>query len=155
MKKSARIALVALLLASACGPESLTLSQAWKQDWAGGRQETGRGTNYTLLLVAGASSQEIQLGGLWVGQEHYDYNLRNRSGGGGQDFRPGDTLELVASRVERRDRNSGQSQVFTSETPMPPPREYSGAALLLYDAGGQTAALLVPAFDERPRENRP
>lgn len=157
MKISAFILSIILLFSCFKGFEVV---EATSQSWAGGRPETGNGTNYKFTLVAKAGSDKLSFENVWINGRAFEVtaykDLRHRNETG---FEKNDTIYLFVEHVKRLDmqhlEQTGEHRETESGSAGTPPQTYEGAALIEYTLRGKTKYETVEKFKELPRQNRP
>lgn len=126
-------------------------SEAYR--WAGGRQESGMGTNYTFKLVAGKSSEVLKIDQLWIGDKYFKVypqrQLKNLSII--SEFNKKDTIIIqVNHKVLPTD--NGMQEVF-SDVQIAKPYEYEGQALIGYKLKGKQKYLEIPEINFSEMKN--
>jgi hypothetical protein len=124
--------------------------QSTSQDWVGGLQESGYGTDFKLILKVKAPSNQLQFDDLWVGDKHL--KVRVYAGTGGQQstvFAKGDKIIVKAGLTFR----PGQDEKMTLQGAdlAPKPYEYQGDALLGYTYKGKRAYLEISGLKKLER----
>lgn len=129
-----------------CGPR-LKLVESSSQEWAGGRYETGYGTNYKLSLVARASSEKLLVEELWIGDTYFEVKaVRDLAKKKETAFDKGETIYVVASINQKPNQQGGMDQVTGGTKDLP--FSYEGKALLGYTWKGKKKYLEIRDFTQ-------
>ena len=127
-----------------CGAK-IKLVDSTSQEWFGGRYEAGRGTDYTITLKARSGSDKLVIDKLWVGEELYEATaLKDFARRSEKSFEKGDTIYVRAGKKLLPDENGVMKNV--SGKKIKPPKEFSGAALLVYTWKGKQKFLDINDF---------
>jgi hypothetical protein len=122
----------------------LKLIDAQSYSWAGGRQESGKGTNYTFKVVAGKSSDILKIDQLWIGDLYFEVKpqrqLENLSIT--NEFEKNDTLIIQVNHRLLPDESNELKPAFEYEQ-IDPPYQYEGKALIGYKKRGKQKYLEV------------
>ena len=124
---------------------------ASKVKWVGGRFESGRGTNYTIKLVAKKSSDKLVVDQLWIGGKYFvvkpqrqlkDLSITN-------EFDKKDTI-FIQANLNFRPNEEGELKEIVTDTYVKPPYEFTGAALLGYTMKGKRMYLDIDSIKNQP-----
>ena len=130
---------------SAGGKMKITSSTS--QEWAGGLQQSGYGTDFKLELKVKAGSDKLVIDEMWVGDIRMPAravtDLRNP---GSTRFSKGDQVFVRAGITYKPDEQGGM-RMMAGET-KPRPFDYQGAGLLGYTYKGKRQYLIIPSFKE-------
>ncbi|MBN1414894.1 MAG: hypothetical protein JW973_07325 [Bacteroidales bacterium] len=78
-------------------PDLIRILEATRQEWTGGREETGKGVNYEIKLVVDKKSTKLKFVSVTVDQQGCSYKVNNISDPErGNRYRKGDTLMISA-----------------------------------------------------------
>jgi hypothetical protein len=78
-------------------PDLIKILETTRQEWAGGLEETGRGVNYEIRLVANKKSAKLKFVSITVDQQGCEYRITNvNRPEKGDRFSKGDTLLILA-----------------------------------------------------------
>ena len=78
-------------------PGLIRILEATRQEWTGGREETGTGVNYEIRLVANKSSAKLRFISISVDKRPCDFKVSNTSHPDkGYRYMKGDTLLITA-----------------------------------------------------------
>ena len=124
---------VVLFLLSPCFKGSdFKIIKSTSQDWAGGRPEAGRGTNYQVFMVAKVSSENLVVDKLWINQDYYEVKILRKGFNKDEvEFQKRDTIYVRATKLIKTDRNGDpfpREEIVQPERPF----EYNGVAILGY-----------------------
>lgn len=139
--------LIAALMAFIClfSAPKVKIVDATSQEWYGGRYETGRGTDYIIKIKARGGSENLVIDKLWVGEDFYEViAIKNPAKKADHYFEKGDTLYIMAGKKIQPDINGSMVKV-TGKT-LKTPKEFAGAALLVYTWKGKEKFLEVKEF---------
>jgi len=115
------------------------------QEWAGGRYESGYGTDYIITLLAKAGSEKLQVNELWIGENYFEVSaVKNLARRSDLSFVKKDTIYIVSSITYKPDDNGNMVQ--TKALKKEPPVEFEGAALLGYTWKGKKKFLKIKSF---------
>lgn len=81
-----------LLFLCGCSSVDILISSSYQQ-WVGGRQETGSGTNYTFTLIAPDRSNNFIITELYAQQHQLQFKMPKQ-------FEKGDTLKIWAFKTD-------------------------------------------------------
>jgi len=78
-------------------PDLIRILEATRQEWTGGREETGKGVNYEIKLVVKQKSAKLKFVSITVDQQGCSYKVSNISNPDkGNRYHKGDTLLISA-----------------------------------------------------------
>jgi len=131
----------------------IKLVDAVSYSWAGGRQESGKGINYTFKFVAGKSSEILEINQLWVDSVYFEVKpqrqLKDLSIS--HEFEKHDTIIIQANHRFLPDENMELKAAYSNEQ-IPPPYEYSGKALIGYKKRGKQKYLEIEEIkNQKPK----
>ncbi|MFA5814504.1 MAG: hypothetical protein WC865_02670 [Bacteroidales bacterium] len=106
------------------------------QEWVGGLQESGYGTDYKLTIKAKAGSDQLQIEDLWVGDIHMKVGVNA--------FKKGSQVSLKAGITFRPDADGQISPLAADSTKKP--FNFKGEGLLGYTYKGHKAYLVIAEF---------
>ena len=118
---------------------------ATSQQWAGGRYESGYGTDYKITLVAKKKSEVLTIDELWVGDDFFEVkpvkDLANRSD---HTFSRKDTVYIIAGVKFKPDGHG--KDVKEKGLIKQAPRGFNGEALLGYSYRGKRRYIEIEKF---------
>lgn len=121
--------------------------QSTSQEWMGGLQESGYGTDYRLTLTAKAGSDQLTLEDLWVGDVHLKLRvLADPSDPSVITFKRGQTVTCTAG-ITWRPGPDGMMKLTGSE-PVAKPFDYKGEGLLGYTFKGRKGYVEIASFEQ-------
>lgn len=123
------------------GPK-VKLLDSTSQEWAGGRYESGYGTNFKISLIAKGSNEKLQIDELWVGDRYFKVQaLKSLAYRNDSIFAKGDTVYVRSSIKYIPGENGVMKEVnkLQKESPF----EFSGDALLGYTWKGKKKFLVI------------
>lgn len=116
------------------------------QEWIGGLQETGYGTNYYLIIKVKAGSDQLQFDDLWVGDSHMKVRVvADPASPPGKVFAKGSRISLKAGITFRPgpDRQMRPAAADSTRKPF----NFKGAGLLGYSYKGKKTYLEIAEFE--------
>lgn len=127
-----------------CGGK-LHIDQSTSQEWVGGLQESGYGTDYKLTVKVRAGSDKLRFEDLWVGETHMKVRvLPNTDNPRVAVFKKGDQIEVRAGFTFRPDADHKLSMAGADK--MEKPFNFKGEGLLGYWYKGKKSYLVIPEF---------
>jgi hypothetical protein len=134
-----------LMLVLMAGANKMTVSEATSQEWYGGLQQSGYGTDYKLVMKVKAGSDKLQIDEMWVG----DIRMPARAVTDLRDpaskvFKKGDVVYVRAGITFKPDA-SGEMRMLAGEKKTKP-FEYTGEGLLGFTYKGKRGYLAIPTF---------
>jgi len=134
--------LVALAMA---GGGKFKVTESTSQEWVGGLQESGYGTDYKLVMKVKAGSDRLQIDEIWVGDLRLAAravtNLRDMST---RNFKKKDIVYVTAGVTWKPDQD-GQMRIVTGER-KDKPVAYQGEGLIGYTYMGKRGYAVIPSF---------
>lgn len=135
-----------------------TLGYATSQRWHGGIKGSGGGINYDVSIVSLFSSAQLIIDELWIGEKFHEISASRRFPKTSADgFVAGDTIYIHASdyikdpdvpkQVEEVD---GQKETQDTLQNTPPPKKYTGEALIGYKINGNRKYKEIEKFSVKP-----
>jgi hypothetical protein len=132
-----------------CGGK-VQMVKSTSQEWVGGLQESGYGTDYTLTIKAKAGSDRLQFDELWVGDKHMKVrviadpaNLQNKT------FKKGSRITVKAGFTSRPGPDEKSRLIDADNTAWP--AGFKGAGLLGYTCQGKKYYLEIAGFETLER----
>ncbi len=141
------------LLYRPSGSESFLVGGATSQEWAGGVQGSGSGTDYRfqLTLIADEMPPLIEV---WIGQRRYEPTLHLPPGKSEENLTLGDRVNLLCQfrRVPVFEGLPFESEIidWRDEPPTSDGPPYEGAALIRYGDSNAPLELVIPRIDSLP-----
>jgi len=127
------------------GGNKIKINEATSQEWLGGLQQSGYGTDYKLIIKTKAGSDKLLIDEMWVGDIRMPAravtDLRDPAS---KEFKKGDVVYVRAGITYKPDA-MGQMQMLAGERKTKP-IEYSGEGLLGYTYKGKRGFLVIPSF---------
>lgn len=115
------------------------------QEWVGGLQESGYGTNYMLTIKATAGSDQLQFEDLWVGDVHMKVRVSaDPANPQNTSFKKG-SLVSVKAGITFHPNAEGQIKL-SAENSAKKPFNFKGEGLLGYTYKGHKAYLEIAEF---------
>ena len=134
------VALVVFLFGS-----KIKVVDATSQQWAGGRYESGFGTDYKITFITKKKSDKIKIDELWVGDDFFEVHavkdLAHRSD---HSFSRKDTIYITAGVKFKPDGHG--KDVKVKGLTKPAPRELNGEALIGYTYRGKRKYIRIEKF---------
>lgn len=122
-----------------------TLIDATSREWAGGLQESGYGTDYTVSLRTKTSSEHLTIDQLWIGDIRFDVRaVKELSDRRTTEFGKRDTL-FVHAGLKYVSTDLGETKRTSGELTTPP-RSYQGAGLIGYLHKGKRKYKVIRDF---------
>jgi hypothetical protein len=123
----------------------IQILQSTSQEWVGGLQESGYGTDYMLTIKVKAGSDQLQIEDLWVGEIHRKVrviadpaNLQNKT------FKKGSRIQVRAGMTFRP--GPDEKVGLQDRDDVKKPFNYKGEGLLAYTYKGKKAYLQITGF---------
>ncbi len=136
-----------ILTTVACIGSKVKLVEATSQEWAGGRYESGHGTNYRIKLVAKGSSNELQVNDLWIGEDYFEVTaVRDLAKRNDLNFNKKDTVFVSAGLTLKPNAEGRYIKQLGEQKPKP--RDFKGAALLGYTWKGKVRYLEITTLQK-------
>ncbi len=127
---------IALLAIIFCGGGKVRIVETTSQEWAGGLQESGYGTNYQLTMEAKAGSDVLTFGDLWVGDLHMKVRVvADPAKPGVRNFKKGDVIVLKAGYTQKPGNQENKGLVDADNESKP--FNFKGEGLLKYQYKGK------------------
>jgi len=137
--------LLILLLCLGFGSEKLEVIRCTSQEWAGGLRESGYGINYELTLKTKATSSQLSIDDLWVGDSRLKVrviadpaNLQSKT------FAKGSQIVIKAGITYRPDAQGRIAEPVTDS--IKKPFNFKGEGLLVYTYKGHKTYLKIAEF---------
>lgn len=119
--------------------------QSTSQEWAGGLQESGYGTDYKLTIKAKAGSDLLQIDDLWVGDIHMKVRvMADPANPQNNNFKEGSQVSLKAGITYLPDAD-GRIRPLAADSKKKP-FNFKGEGLLGYTYKGHKAYLVIAEF---------
>jgi hypothetical protein len=138
--------LTVLLLCALLGPGGkIQILKSTSQEWIGGLQESGYGTEYKMIIKVKAGSDQLQVEDLWIGDKHVKFRLMTDPANPlNKSFIRGSEITLKAAVTYRpgpdeRALRSGADSVAK-------PFNFKGQGLLGYSYKGKRAYMEISEF---------
>ncbi len=133
----------------------LELMNASESSWVGGRFDSGKGTNYTVRLVAKKSSEKLHIDQMWLKKDSAtflyfpvkpqrqlkDFSITN-------EFAKNDTIYIQANRTQRPNEEGVMEEVVNAEY-VNVPYVFEGEALIGYTWKGKRRYMEISGFDKK------
>jgi hypothetical protein len=134
-----------LLILLAAGANKIKIDEATTQEWVGGLQQSGYGTDYKLVIKVKAGSDKLMIDEMWVGDIRMPARaVKDLRDPASKDFKKGDVVHVRAGITHKPDA-SGQMRMLAGEKKVRP-IEYSGEGLLGFTYKGKRGYLVIPSF---------
>ena len=115
--------------------DKFEIIEATSQEWAGGRQETGRGIMYEFTIVTKINSDALRFDQLWIGEKYFEISCYQKGKRVKNDtFGPGDTVTISVNY--RLKNNDLINENLDKADGIAVPKKYTGDALLSYILNG-------------------
>jgi hypothetical protein len=138
------LSMVVLSFILGWGPK-VQIIQSTSQEWFGGLQESGYGTNYKLSVKTKLGSDQLQIDELWIGDIHAKIRvLADPSNPKGTSFKKGSLISIVAATTLRPGPDD-KPQLLGADS-IKKPYNYKGEGLLGYTCKGRKAYLEISEF---------
>lgn len=119
--------------------------QSTSQQWVGGLQESGYGTDYKLSVRVKAGSDQLTFDELWVGKMHMKVNIVTvPPGNADKSFKKGSLISLRAGVTFKPGADENASTIGANNAPNP--LNIKGQGLLGYTYKGKKAYLEIAEF---------
>jgi len=117
------------------------------QEWVGGLQESGYGTDYKLTIKAKAGSDQLHFEDLWVGDVHMKVRVSaDPANTQSTSFKKGSLVSVRAGITFRPD-SQGQIKLSAADSAKKP-FNFKGEGLLGYTYKGHKAYLEIAEFQK-------
>ncbi len=134
-----------LMALAMAGGGKFKVAESTSQEWVGGLQESGYGTDYKLVMKVKAGSDRLQIDEIWVGDLRLAAravtDLRDMST---RNFRKKDIVYVTAA-VTWKPGQDGQMRVVSGER-RDKPFAYKGEGLIGYTYKGKRGYTVIPSF---------
>lgn len=124
----------------------IKVMESTSQEWVGGLQESGYGTNYKLNITVKAGSDKLQINDLWVGDIHMKTRVINPVNPSARDFKKGTTITVRAEVTFRPGADAKIRQLNAGDVRKP--FNFKGQGLLGYTYKGKAYYLEIPDIKE-------
>lgn len=136
---------VLLLSVFICWGIKIKVVQCTSQEWIGGLQETGYGTDYRLTIKVRTDSDQLQIEDLWVGNYHMKIRLMaDPANPPTKTFKKGSQVTCKAGIIFRPGADERSS--LTGAGQLEKPFNFTGEGLLGYTYKGHKAYLEIAKF---------
>lgn len=124
--------------------------QSTSQDWVGGLQESGYGTDYRLTLKVKANSEQLQIEDLWVGDQYMKVRVMpDPADPQVKSFKKGSNVTCRAEFTIRP--GALEKTPGTAVSRLPKPFNFKGEGLLGYTYKGRKAYVEIAEFKKLER----
>ena len=121
--------------------------QSTSQEWVGGLQESGYGTDYRLTIKAKAGSDLLQIEDLWIGDVHLKLRaMTDPADPRTTAFRKGQSVICKAGYTWRP--GADERAELTGAEPLKKPYDYSGEGLVGYTFRGKKGYVEIASFEK-------
>lgn len=125
--------------------EKIQVISTTSQEWVGGLQESGYGTDYNLIVKVKAGSDQLKFEDLWVGDQHMKIRtLPDPARQQVKDFKKGSRISLRAGVTIKPDPDGQIKPLAVDGTKKP--FNFKGEGLLAYTYKGRTKYLEIAEF---------
>jgi hypothetical protein len=144
MMKSLTVFFIGLILC--CGGK-MKITESTSQEWVGGLQESGYGTDYKIILKAKIGSDQLQFQELWVGDTYMKVRvMANPATPKAGEFAKGAMVTIKAGVTYRPGPDEKVKQVNSVDVKKP--FVFKGAGLLGYTCKGKKLYLEISDFKQ-------
>jgi hypothetical protein len=142
MIKSISFVFIALIFC--CGGK-MKVAESTSQEWVGGLQESGYGTDYKITLKVKAGSDQLQFQELWVGDTYMKVRvLADPATSKAGEFAKGAKVTIKAGVTYRPGPDEKVKQINAIDVKKP--FNYKGAGLLGYTCKGKKLYIEINDF---------
>lgn len=130
----------------------IKITEATSQEWAGGQQESGYGTDFKITLVAKDTSSVFKINGLWIGDIFVPVKVlgdpKNPSKKG---YKKGDKI-LIKGGLIFKPNEKGEMRLVIAEK-REKPKAFNGAGLIEYTYKGVKKYQEIKEFKVLEKQN--
>lgn len=139
-----------LIFAAFCGGGRIKVTEATSQEWVGGLQESGYGTDYQMIIKAKAGSEQFQIDELWVGDLHMKVRvIADPAKPMDRTFKKGARL-VVKAGMTLRPGPDEKGQLLSADS-LARPVDFRGEGLLGYTWKGEKRYAEIDVFKKLER----
>ena len=136
---------IILAVAAFCSGGRIKVTEATSQEWVGGLQESGYGTDYQLIIEAKAGSEQLHIEELWADDLHMKVRIiANPANFKDQSFKKGDRLVVKAGWTHRP--GPDERALLHSADSLARPVDFKGEGLLGYTWRGEKRYARIAVF---------